>query len=324
MRNMTKIVFTAVFLFLVGSILADGKIDFSKVPMAAGKAALTENGFYINRTVGTANFSPELRLPVQLFYNSASRKSGILGFAWRIPQFESSAIPERDGVIWQTPWGEKIRFFEKRKPTKETLEVFKASMQGKGFFAPFADWNADGKLKSGNWTFTGKNQLDGWKFVYRDAKLRSITAPSGRTVEFEYASGNLIAVCQGGTAFIQIAYNGREISSITINGIRTELKYSSRKIPFLPETLTASTVTRSRTLLASCTTAGIAPVEFGYDDAGYLNSIRQDRFEEKITVQHETEQQRLTYLTRLAEAKKNKKMKTAFSAPMLPAEFSVM
>lgn len=306
MQKLAPLIF-GIILLVCSTVHANEKIDFSKMPMAAGKAALTENGFYINRIIGTANFSPELRLPVQLFYNSASQKTGILGFAWRIPQLESSAVPEKDGVTWQTPWGEKIRFFEKQKPKKETLEIFKNAMQGKGFFAPFADWNADGKTGSGNWTFTGKNKFEGWKFVYRDAKLRTIAAPSGRSVEFEYSSGNPVAVRQDGTAFIQIAYNGRRVSAITINGIRTELKYDSREIRFLPETPAAATVTRTRTVLASCSVPGIAPVEFGYDDAGYLNSVKQGLFEEKITVQHETEQQRLSYLKQLAEAKRNKK-----------------
>jgi len=106
MSLLTRIT-VAVILFTSCMIYADEKIDFSKTPMAAGKAALTENGFYLNKIIGTANFSPDLRLPVQLFYNSASQKSGMLGYAWRIPQLESSAIPEKDGVLWTTPWGEK-------------------------------------------------------------------------------------------------------------------------------------------------------------------------------------------------------------------------
>lgn len=293
--------------FILGIVFGEERIDFDRSPMAAGKAALTENGFYAGRLLGTANFSPELRFPVRLFYNSAVRKSGLVGFGWRIPQLESSAIPEKDGVLWHTPWGEKIRFFEKRKPEKEMPEVFQEAMEGKGFFAPFADWEADGKLRSGSWTFRGKNERDGWKFVYRDAKLCSIIAPSGRSIDFEYSSGRLSAVCQNGIAFIRIAYEGRHVSVITINGVRNVLKYGERNVVFLPETPAAASVTRSRPLLISCRTGSLAPVEFGYDEAGYLNSIRQGAFEESLVVQQETEAERLSYLRRLAEAKKNRK-----------------
>ena len=100
------------------------KVDFRAKNLMAGKALLTENGYQLSRQVGTANFSPELRLPIQLIYNSAREKSGIFGFAWFSPQLESSAYYDKDGVLWTTPWGEKIKFFPKKeKLPKDAVKI---------------------------------------------------------------------------------------------------------------------------------------------------------------------------------------------------------
>ena len=90
-----------------------GPVQFLSKPMSAGKALLAENAYSISRLLDTANFSPELKLPVQLVYNSSVEKSGLFGFAWRSPQLESTAYYDKDGVLWVTPWGEKIKFFSK-------------------------------------------------------------------------------------------------------------------------------------------------------------------------------------------------------------------
>ena len=91
------------------SLFADAVAFLSKT-MSAGKASLVENAYSIARTLDTANFSPELKLPVQLIYNSSVEKSGLFGFAWRSPQLESTACYDKDGVLRVTPWGEKIKF----------------------------------------------------------------------------------------------------------------------------------------------------------------------------------------------------------------------
>ena len=98
------------------SLFADS-VNFYSKPMSAGKALLAENAYSISRLLDTANFSPELKLPVQLVYNSSIEKSGLFGFAWRSPQLESTAYYDKDGVLWVTPWGEKIKFFSKKEKT---------------------------------------------------------------------------------------------------------------------------------------------------------------------------------------------------------------
>ena len=101
--------------------LAAGRVDFAMRRMLAGKASLTESGFVVSRSFGTANFSPELRCPVELVYESASEKTGIFGYAWRSPQLESSAYWEKDGLLWTSPWGEKVKFFPKAEKTPKGL-----------------------------------------------------------------------------------------------------------------------------------------------------------------------------------------------------------
>ena len=95
---------------------ADG-LSFRSSPLLAGRASLTEDGFRISRSLGAANFTPELSYPVEVAYESFSERTGIFGFAWRSPQLESSAVWDKDGVLWTTPWGEKIKF----RPKKEKL-----------------------------------------------------------------------------------------------------------------------------------------------------------------------------------------------------------
>ena len=58
------------------SLFADS-VSFISKPMSADKASLAENAYSVSRLLDTANFSPELKLPVQLVYNSSIEKSGL-------------------------------------------------------------------------------------------------------------------------------------------------------------------------------------------------------------------------------------------------------
>lgn len=77
-----------------------GGLSFRSSPLMAGRASLTEDGFRISRSLGAANFTPELSYPVEVAYESFSERTGIFGFAWRYPQLESSATWDKDGVLW--------------------------------------------------------------------------------------------------------------------------------------------------------------------------------------------------------------------------------
>ncbi len=63
------------FFVLFSFWLSADSVNFLSKPMSAGKASLAENAYTISRLLDTANFSPELKLPVQLVYNSSIEKS---------------------------------------------------------------------------------------------------------------------------------------------------------------------------------------------------------------------------------------------------------
>ena len=96
------------------------RVDFSNRQLLAGRASLTEAGYVESRSLGVARMSPELAIPVELVYDSSSEKTGAFGFAWRSPQLESSAAWDKDGMLWTSPWGEKVKFFPKNERRQRT------------------------------------------------------------------------------------------------------------------------------------------------------------------------------------------------------------
>ena len=115
--------FALIFLLIIFSLLSVNaqQIEFVQNKNSAGKASLTSDAYYSSFTLGTANFSPELRLPVQIFYDSAIKDEGLAGVGWKIPQLESSAVPTKDGALWTTPWGEKVSFYSRKNTSREVM-----------------------------------------------------------------------------------------------------------------------------------------------------------------------------------------------------------
>ena len=73
--------------------------DFRFRPLLAGKASLTEPGFVVRRELGVAALAPELRIPVELVYESSSEASGAFGFGWIVSHTESRRCG--GDVAWQ-------------------------------------------------------------------------------------------------------------------------------------------------------------------------------------------------------------------------------
>lgn len=90
-RFLTPVCATLALLLQALSAQADAP-DFRFRPLLAGKASLTEPGFVVRRELGVAALAPELRIPVELVYESSSASSGAFGFGWRCPQLESSVL----------------------------------------------------------------------------------------------------------------------------------------------------------------------------------------------------------------------------------------
>ena len=298
---------------LAVSLFADS-VNFYSKPMSAGKALLAENGYSISRLLDAANFSPELKLPVQLVYNSSVEKSGLFGFAWRSPQLESTAYYDKDGVLWVTPWGEKIKFFPKKEKTPKDaikIELYEQAKKGRGFYAPYSEWEADTSkrdyAKSDDWVFRGKQDKKGWTFVYRNYKLKSITAPSGRSVEFNYEKNSLISVSQNEIKFIELGYTGNLVSSLKINGIAYELTYRPTKLQILPKTEKGKIISTSKECLVSLKRGDLAAIDFDYDNYGFLNRIKQGDYIDQFVIQHQT------LVQRRAEVKSKKRSKIKYN-----------
>ena len=144
--------FTLIFLLIIFSLLSVNaqQIEFVQNKNSAGKASLTSDAYYSSFTLGTANFSPELRLPVQIFYDSAIKGEGLAGIGWEIPQLESSAVPTKDGALWTAPWGEKIYFYSRKNTSRDILNLFNEKERENAYFSPYADWTANGRADSGS------------------------------------------------------------------------------------------------------------------------------------------------------------------------------
>lgn len=220
------------FLLSAGGLAAE-QVSFARKPLTAGRASLTENGFIVSSSLGTASFSPDLRYPIQLIYQSASEKTGIFGFAWSSPQLESSACYDKDGILWTTPWGEKIKFFPKDVKTDKDavqIELYEAAKEGRGFYSPYSDWEADTHVSSnkfaqnGDWSFSGKNGYEGWEFTYRDARLHKIKAPSGRCLDFFYSKGLPTKISQDGQPFVEISYDKKSCVHRDRQRYRTQIR----------------------------------------------------------------------------------------------------
>ena len=265
-------------------------------PLQAGRASLASGGFTLQRTFGTANFTPELAWPVDLIYDSSSEKTGAFGYAWRSPQLESSAAWDKDGVLWTAPWGERIKFHPKRqKLPKDAIRIalHEEARKGRGYFAPYSDWEADTSAsrpeKSGDWTFTGRKGCKGWTFAYRDSRLSRILAPSGRSLDFAYdKAGRLLSISQDGAAFVALSHGADGLAeTVSVNGVTTRLAYANGQLAVLPKTADGQIVPAVRPRLVSMRTANLDAETFSYS-GNYLSATKRGGHAETFEVQGET------------------------------------
>ena len=269
--------------------------DFRCRPLLAGKASLTEPGFVVRRELGVLNLAPELRLPVELVYSSSSEASGAFGFGWRSPQLESSVRWERDGLLWTTPWGERIRFYPKKGKTPKDaikLDPIEAAKRGRGLFAPYADWESDTEAPDyatcRRFAILGKGGLKGWRLAYEDGRLASVETPLGASARFAYGpSGELLAVSSQGVRFAELTHESGLVASLRLNGVPVALAYGAADVTLLPKTADGQPTRKTVKALASVRVAALDPEAFAYAN-GYLASATRGAFGEKFDVQAET------------------------------------
>ncbi|MCL2104107.1 MAG: hypothetical protein FWH21_03500, partial [Kiritimatiellaeota bacterium] len=267
---------------------------YAPKPGLAGRALLTENGFILSQELGTANFSPELRLPLQLIYDSSrAGEGGMFGHGWRCPQLESSVSPGKDGMTWTTPWGDQVGFVARRGLGKDAKAAYGGLATGRAaLFAPHAEWEADPAspradiAKTGDWDITGRHSYTGWGVAYRDGRLASITAPSGMGLAFAYnPDGTVASVSQSGRAFIEAVSEGGTVTSVKVNGIETGIGYAEVTAPTLPKTPRGTAGEALRRQVTSLARDGLAPVEIAYDANGYPARVSQGDFSERLEVE---------------------------------------
>ena len=184
-------------------------------------------------------------------------------------------------------------------------------MKGRGdYYSPYAQWEADtGAAKSkrsqtGDWTFTGKRGYAGWKFVYHDAKLTQITAPSGRSLRFAYDRNRLSSISQDGLKLIELNYSGKLASGMTLNGVKYRFSYQDNKVTLLPKTVQAKAMQINVPQLTGYRHGTLAPTVFAYDSYGYLTLVTRGDYRDELKVQHESEAERLASLRQAAEKKR--------------------
>ena len=278
---------------------AAGRPDFSHRPLLAGKASLTDSGFVVARRLGVANFAPELAIPVELVYRSASESSGAFGYGWSCPQLESSVKWDKDGLLWTAPWGERIKFFPKKSKTpRDAVKIapVEAAKKGRGLFAPYSEWEADAPTadyaSSRDFTITGKDDLKGWAFSYSRGALARIASPYGTEVLFERgADGSLLAVSSRGVRFVELTHAGGRVSSMGVNGVPVSFAYAKGNVDVLPKTLDGKVSTATVDFLSSLQTASLEHEKFTYAK-GYLASATRGGRTEKFAVQTETPAER--------------------------------
>ena len=307
MNKTTKILVT-ISVFVAVLIANAQQLDFIQNKNSAGKASLTSDAYYVNFILATATFSPELRLPVQIFYDSSVKEEGLVGFGWKIPQLESSATPNEHGAVWTTPWGEKVFFYSRKNTSRDLLNLYNERERENAYFSPFADWTANGRADSGSWTIYGRKDMRGWKFVYSDTKLRKIEAPSGQSLSFIYNNGKLVAVEQLGRAFIELKYGeDKNLSEILINGVSNKVKFINGSVRILPETLAGKEEILKANMLSFVGQDGLNPFEFTYNKVGFLTQIKRGEYIDSIAIEQESIAQRKVYLKQIAAAQKAKK-----------------
>lgn len=289
-------------LSLVSGFAAEG-VSFAHRPLLAGKASLASDGFEVSRTLGVAAISPELQIPVELVYDSSSDSSGAFGHGWRSPQLESSVRWERDGLLWTTPWGEKVKFFPKKEKTPKDavkLAPIEEAKKGSELYAPYSDWEADANssdyAKARQFSVMGKNGLKDWRFAYEDGRLVRVETPNGTAAAFEYgAAGELLAVSSQGTRFIELDTADGLVSSLRLNGVPVAFAYNDAQLTILPKTVDGLAAKKSVKFLSSVRVATLDPEVFAYAN-GYLASATRGRRVEKLDVQFETPKDRIQNL----------------------------
>lgn len=188
--------------------------DWQFAPRRLGRA-LVEEGWAVDRTLTVVDASAEFRFPLQLVWHNDRTQRGLLGAQWFCPQLESTLLPRGQGVLaWTTPGGGVIGLLA------EGGSHVNFRSEGGEWFARLAGDTAT--IES---IPPGGAAADRWQYIYKDARLRRITAPSGRFLQFDYKRNDLVAVSlrePGGQSLRALITLDRDredrLSALAVNG----------------------------------------------------------------------------------------------------------
>ncbi len=267
-------------------------VDFSSNDnnVLSGSAILT-------RSLGVANFSKELAMPMQLTYISERTNSGLFGFNWQVSQLESSMTQDGKTLKWQTPWGGELVFQERSKKLDDPDKIFSDFMHkefsGKGYVCAYSNYLAAGS--NGRYQVVGRKELKGWTFNFVNYKIKAITAPNGEQVVYNYnREKQLVSVSQRGTNFVELSYNKNDntVSTLRVNDIAYNFDYSSMNHITVRKNVTNSKDFKYKKMEFSAPTlvkikiANVADEVFGYDNMGLLQTATRGKNNYELKLDH--------------------------------------
>lgn len=140
-----------------------------------------DGGLHRQLPVGQLRGSEEFSFPITLQHRMQRNQGGFSVVSeWYIPQLSSFVAPQgRNDIVWVEPGGAVHRFAKKnlQKRAKQPLP---------------RGWTA---VDEGNANYSFHSQ-DGWVYSYEKGLLKSLTAPSGRKMDFETDGGRITKISQ--------------------------------------------------------------------------------------------------------------------------------
>ncbi len=162
--------------------------------------------------VGDVHLNETTNVPLVIGFNSArTSTSPYLGDGWTLPFLESNVVQvDSKRFLMMLPDGENVRF--KRKD--ETSQI----LQGQGGWMAQLDQNS----------FTVWATC-GWKIVFNEGKISSITTPRNEQITYLYKNGVVTEVDEGSKPLLTVFDNAKgSVSGLTFNGTRVDFEQGQK------------------------------------------------------------------------------------------------
>ncbi|EIQ00176.1 Rhs family protein [Opitutaceae bacterium TAV1] len=176
----------------------------------AAKIKTTEHAQYTRRNLMRKQAGVALLPPKEpLKKGETDPKTTIYRSDWSIPQLVSYLFPaNRDRLVWQPPGGGQVEFL------RDDMEATPPRFSPEG-------WHCK-EIAAGHYRLTDR---EGWVWDYQNGLPATLTAPSGRQLEFFHDKGLLVRVLQ----YLSAAEKGtrKEVLRVTWNDQRKPVRLVS-------------------------------------------------------------------------------------------------